>query len=154
MERTRGRSNRQLLSHHDAEAALAAPPVSLALSLRLIALAHQLADFFFHHQSDQLHPGLANQFAYALAQPAHRLGQGQHHLHRWIAISGHLFQPFHGSLRFNLMWFLHSDSLLFFLAEKLLRAYQSSELESRYFLRSTGHSPGMPDFPLKVATLV
>jgi len=41
---------------------LAAPPVGPAFRLRLAALAHQLADFFFHHQSDDLHTGLANQF--------------------------------------------------------------------------------------------
>ncbi|HEX4230939.1 MAG TPA: hypothetical protein VHZ07_19835 [Bryobacteraceae bacterium] len=51
--------------------------------------------------------GLAHQFAYPLALPTHDLGHGQHHLHRRIPFNGHLLQPFHRSLRFNLIWFLH-----------------------------------------------
>jgi hypothetical protein len=58
----------------------------------------------------QLQPGLTDQLAHAFAQPADHLGQRQHHLYRRISFGSHFCELFHRSLRFNLIWFLHSDS--------------------------------------------
>src|ERR1035441_2505362 len=61
----------------------------------------------------------------AFPQPAHHLGHGQDHLHRRISIRGHCLELLHFSLRFNLIWFLHSDSP-FLGKRKLLSAYQKA----------------------------
>jgi hypothetical protein len=82
-------------------------------SIRPAALADQFPDFFFHHEADQLQAGLPNQFAHPLAQPTDHRGHRQHHLHCRIPVFGHQFQLLHRTLRFDLIWFLHSDSLLF-----------------------------------------
>ena len=105
--------DRHLLPHHHAVAALATPPIGRPFRLPLTALADQFPDFFLHQQIHQLQAGLTNQFAHALTQPAHHLSHGQHHLHRRISIRGHCLELLHSSLRFNLVWFLHSDSLFF-----------------------------------------
>ena len=131
--------DRHLLPHHDAVAALATPAVGRPFRLPLAALADQFPDFFLHQQIHQLQAGLTNQFAHALSQPAHHLGHGQHHLHRRISIRGHCLELLHSSLRFNLVWFLHSDSP-FSRQKKIALSLSGSERESRYFLRSTGHS--------------
>ena len=80
--------------------ALALAGMITILLLRMLALQRQ--------QLLVLEAGLAEQ------RDAY---QRQLQLHR--PVPGHLFQPPNGSLRFNLIWFLHSDSLPFFLAEKL-----------------------------------
>jgi hypothetical protein len=80
----------------------------------LAALADQRPHFFLHHQVHQLQAGLADQLAHALPQPAHHLGHGQHHLHGWIPFGGHGLELLYCSLRFNLVWFLHVATLLFF----------------------------------------
>src|SRR5580765_4936484 len=105
--------HRHLLTHHDAVALLATPAVGRPFRPSLAALANQFADFFLHQQLHQLQAGLTHQFADTFSQPAHHLGHGQHHLHRWVSIGGHCLELLHSSLRFNLVWFLHSDSLLF-----------------------------------------
>ena len=107
-----GRTNarpfdRNLLPHHHAVAALGAPPIRFPLRRRPAALTDQSTHFLVHEQSDQLQSGLANQFPHSLAQPADHLGHRQHHLYRRISFRGHLFEPLHGSLRFDLIWFLH-----------------------------------------------
>jgi hypothetical protein len=102
--------DRHLLPHHHAVAALAAPPVRGPFRLPLAALARQFSNLLPHQQIHQLQAGLSNQLAGALTQPAHDLGQRQHHLHRRISIRGHCIELLDGSLRFNLIWFLHSDS--------------------------------------------
>src|SRR5258708_22729277 len=84
---------------------------------------------------------MADQPAHALAQPAHHLGQLQDHLHRRISVGGHLFELSHSSLRFNLIWFLHSGSP-FSRERKFALSLARLRAESRYFLRSRGHSLG------------
>jgi hypothetical protein len=66
--------DRHLLAHHHAEAPLLTPPVGPPIRLRLAALPHHFPHLFLHQQLHQLQPGLANQCAYALTQPAHHLG--------------------------------------------------------------------------------
>jgi len=110
-----------LLPHHHAVASLLAPPAGRPVRLRLAALPHQFPDFLFHQQFHQLQASLADQLAHSLAQPAHQLGQRQDHLHRRISVGGHLFELSHSSLRFNLIWFLHSGSP-FLAKENLLSA--------------------------------
>src|SRR5207302_5361341 len=44
---------------------------------------------------------VAHQLPYSLAQPADHLGHGQYHLHRWVPLRSHSFQPLHGSLRMS-----------------------------------------------------
>src|SRR5271168_2262780 len=56
---------------------------------------------------------MTNQLTNALMQPAHHLSHRQHQLDRRISIRSHLFQPLHGSQRFDLIRFLHSDSPFF-----------------------------------------
>jgi hypothetical protein len=90
----------------------------------LAAFAGQRADFFLHHQIHQLQACLTDQLTYAFAQPAHHLGQRQHHLYGRISIGGHFRELLHRSLRFNLVWFLHSDSPPFLGKRKLLSPYQ------------------------------
>jgi hypothetical protein len=94
--------------------------------LPLASLTNKFANLLLHQHLHQLQAGLANQFAYALSQPAHHLGQGQHHLHRRIPVRGHCLELLYRSLRFNLVWFLHSDSP-FLGKRKLLLAYQGFE---------------------------
>src|SRR5579864_9386631 len=72
-------------------------------------------------------------------QPSHHLGHGQHHLHRRIFIRGHCLELPHSSLRFNLIWFLHSDSP-FSRQKKIALSLSRLRAESRYLLRSIGHS--------------
>src|ERR1035441_9244367 len=57
---------------------------------------------------------------------------GQHHLHRRISFRGHGLKLLHSALRFNLVWFLHSDSP-FLGKRKLLLAYQGCEREVATF---------------------
>jgi hypothetical protein len=73
-------------------------------------------------------------------QPAHHFGHRQHNLYGRVSIPGHLFQPLHGSQRFDLIWFLHSDSP-FFRQRKIalsLSKAQSSRVATFYDL------PGIP----------
>src|ERR1017187_4509070 len=114
-----------LLAHHHAVAAFGAPPAGRPFRLPLAALSGQSPDFFLHQQIHQLQTGLTDQLTHAFPQPAHHLGHGQDHLHRRISIRGHCLELLHCSLRFNLIWFLHSDSP-FLGKRKLLSAYQKA----------------------------
>src|ERR1039458_5981548 len=67
---------------------------------------------------------------------------GQHHLHRRISFRGHGLKLLHSALRFNLVWFLHSDSP-FLGKRKLLLAYQGCERRVATFY----DLPGIPDLP-------
>src|ERR1022692_4309531 len=67
---------------------------------------------------------------------------GQHHLHRRISFHGHGLKLLHSALRFNLVWFLHSDSLLLG-KRKLLLAYQGCE-------RGVATFYDLPGIPLSV----
>src|SRR5215207_5119068 len=100
--------DRHLLAHDDAKAPLLTPAVRLSVGLSLAAFARQRANFLFHYEPDDLQAGLADELAHPLPQAAEHLGHRQYHLHRRAAIGGHLLEPFHGALRFNLVWFLHS----------------------------------------------
>jgi hypothetical protein len=80
------------------------------------------------------------ELAHTLPQPAHHLRQRQYHLHRRISVGCHLFEPFHGSLRFNLVWFLHSDSP-FLAKENVLSAYQDWERRVATFYDLAGIPP-------------
>src|ERR1022692_3373878 len=130
-----------LLPHHHAVAPLATPPIGRPFRLALAALADQFPDFFLHQQIHQLQAGLTNELAHAFAQPAHHLGHGQHHLYRRISFRGHGLPLLHSALRFNLVWFLHSDSP-FLGKRKLLLAYQGCERRVATFY----DLPGIPVF--------
>src|SRR5712692_1777159 len=130
--------DRHLLAHHHAVAALAAPPAGCPFRLPPAPLADHFANFLLHQQIHQLQAGLTNQFTHPFTQPAHHLGHGQHHLHRGISVRGHFRQLLHCSLRFNLVWFLHSDSP-FLGKRKFALSLARLGAGSRYFLRSTGH---------------
>src|SRR5437870_678075 len=132
--------DRYLLAHHHAVAALATPPAGRPFRLPLAALTSQFPNFFLHQQIHQLQAGLTNQLTHAFTQPAHHLGHGQDHLHGRISIRGHCLKLLYSSLRFNLVWFLHSDS--FFSAKEIALSLSRLRAGSRYFLRSTGHSRG------------
>src|SRR5262245_15946779 len=132
--------HRYLLAHDYAVATLRPPPIRGPVCLLLAALTNQIPNLVLHQQFHQLQARLPNQFAHAFSEPAHHLGHGQHHLHRRVSFRDHCLELLYSSLRFNLVWFLHSDSLLF-LAENYLKAITPSGVESRYFLRSSGHSP-------------
>src|SRR6202044_830749 len=144
--------DRHLLAHHHAVALLATPPIGQPFRLPLAALANQFPDFFPHQQIHQLQAGLTDQFAHALTQPAHHLGHRQYHLHRRVSFPGHCLKLLHSSLRFNLVWFLHSDSS-FSRQKKIALSLARLRAGSRYFLRSTGHSlaenPGGPNESIK-----
>src|ERR1700676_4676134 len=115
------------------------PPVGPSIPLLLAAFPDSFPDFFLHQQFHHSKAGLANQCSHALVQPADHLGHRQHHLHRRISIRGHFLELSHSSLRFNLIWFLHSDSP-FSRERKFALSLSRLRAESRYFLRSTGHS--------------
>src|SRR5437870_6281978 len=131
--------DRYLLAHHHAVAALATPTAGRPFRLPLAALTSQFPNSFLHQQIHQLQAGLTNQLTHAFTQPAHHLGHGQDHLHGRISIRGHYLKLLYSSLRFNLVWFLHSDS--FFSAKEIALSLSRLRAGSRYFLRSTGHSP-------------
>src|SRR5262245_7361243 len=84
---------------------------------------------------------MTDQFPNSLAEPAHHLGQRQDHLHGRVSLHSHCLELLHSSLRFNLVWFLQGDSP-FLVKENLLQPIKAGA-ESRYFLRSTGHSQGI-----------
>lgn len=104
---------RNFLPHHDGIALFAAPAAGGPSWHRLAAFADHLIHFFFHQQLHQLQSCLPDQFTCAFAQPSHYLGHRQHHLHRRVSFRCHLFELFYGSLRFDLISSLHSDSPFF-----------------------------------------
>src|ERR1017187_3819131 len=78
--------------------------------------------------------------ANAFLQQTDVLGQGEHHLQVGVFFVGQLSEFLHRPLLVDLVSFLHSDSLLFFLAEKTTAIIMTA-VESRYFLRINGHPP-------------
>src|SRR5450432_1826079 len=138
--------NRHLLAHYHAIASLLAPTVGRPIRLRLAAFPNQIPHLFLHQQLHQLQACLANQCADTLAQPTHHLGHRQHHLHCRISIRSHFLEPFYSSLRFNLIWFLHSDSP-FSRERKLLLAYQGFERRVATFYDLAGVSSGTSATP-------
>ena len=56
-----------------------------------------------------------------------------------ILLRGDPAELLHGSLLFDLVLSLHSDSLLFLGRKNQPSAYYGRQFESRYFLRFTGH---------------
>src|ERR1017187_10624386 len=76
--------------------------------------------------------------ANAFLQQTDVLGQGEHHLQVRVFFVGQLPEFLHRPLPVDLVSFLHSDSLLFFLAEKTTAIIMTA-VESRYFLRINGH---------------
>src|ERR1700722_20225915 len=131
--------DRHLLPHHHAIAALAAPAVSCPFRLLLVALTSQFPDFFLHHQFHQLQASLTCQRTHALTQPARQPGPRWPHLPRRMSIRRHCLELLHSPLRFNFVWFLHSDSP-FSPEKKIALSLSRLRAGSRYFLRSTGHS--------------
>jgi hypothetical protein len=73
----------------------------------------QRLHFFLHHQLHRCQPGLTQQVADSLLQQAHDVRQRQHHLDVRILFGGESAELLHGSLLFDLVLSLHSDSLLF-----------------------------------------
>src|ERR1017187_9088326 len=84
--------------------------------------------------------------ANAFLQQTDVLGQGEHHLQVRVFFVGQLPELLHRPLLVDLVSFLHSDSLLFFLAEKTTAIIMTA-VESRYFLRINGHPLGNPRPP-------
>jgi hypothetical protein len=104
----------------------------------LVPLPGQMPHFFLHHQAHQRQPGFAHEMANALLQQADDLGHRNDHLEVGILLAGQLPEFLHRPLPVDLVSFLHSDSLLFFLAEKTTAIIMTA-VESRYFLRINGH---------------
>src|SRR5271155_2495212 len=76
--------------------------------------------------------------ANAFLQQTDNLGHGKNHLQVGVFFVGQLSEFLHRPLLVDLVSFLHSDSLLFFLAEKTTAIIMTA-VESRYFLRINGH---------------
>jgi hypothetical protein len=74
---------------------------------------------------------LPQQVSYSLLQQTDDVGHRKDHLHVGILFGGEPAELLHGSLLFDLILFLHSDSLLFFLAEKQPSAHYGRQFESR-----------------------
>jgi hypothetical protein len=66
------------------------------------------------------------------------VGHWQDQLHGRVLFGGDPAELLHGSLLFDLLLFLQA-TLSFFLAEKTTRRPIMPTVESRYFLRFTGH---------------
>jgi len=104
----------------------------------LMPLARQRLYFFFHHQMHQLQSGLAHELAHPILQQMRNIGHWQDQLHGRVLFGGDPAELLHGSLLFDLVLFLQA-TLSFFLAEKTTRRPIMPTVESRYFLRFTGH---------------
>src|ERR1035437_8840610 len=113
-----------------------APPLVL-----LMALARQVTHFLVHHQVHQLQPGLPQQVSYSLLQQTDDVGHRKDHLHVGILFGGEPAELLHGSLLFDLISFLHSDSLLFSWQKNNRRPIMAASLRVAYFLRIYGQSP-------------
>src|ERR1035437_8109937 len=107
-----------------------APPLVL-----LMALARQVTHFLVHHQVHQLQPGLPQQVSYSLLQQTDDVGHRKDHLHVGILLGGEPAELLHGSLLFDLISFLHSDSLLFSWQKNNRRPIMAASLRVAYFLR-------------------
>jgi hypothetical protein len=79
----------------------------------LVAFTSQVPDFLFHHGLHQREPRFSQQVAHTLLQHADDVGQRKDHLDVWILLRGDPAELLHGSLLFDLVLSLHSDSLLF-----------------------------------------
>src|ERR1035437_1861312 len=112
-----------------------APPLVL-----LMALARQVTHFLVHHQVHQLQPGLPQQVSYSLLQQTDDVGHRKDHLHVGILFGGEPAELLHGSLLFDLISFLHSDSLLFSWQKNNRRPIMAASLRVAYFLRIYGQS--------------
>jgi len=86
------------------------------------------------------HQGLGDDLFAGLDPFVAQFGQRQweNHLQVGILFAGELAEFLHSSLLVDLVSFPHSDSLLFFLAEKTTSVIMTG-VESRYFLRINGH---------------
>src|ERR1051325_1628140 len=132
--------DRHLLAIHHTVTVFFTPAMRTPSFVLLMTVPCQRLHFFIHYQVHQFQPGLAQQVPHALLQQADDLGQGQHHLYVGILFGGEPAELLHGSLLFNLVLSLHSDSLLF-LGRKTTLGHYGRGCESRYFLRITGHPP-------------
>src|ERR1035437_9943428 len=112
-----------------------APPLVL-----LMALARQVTHFLVHHQVHQLQSGLPQQVSYSLLQQTDDVGHRKDHLHVGILFGGEPAELLHGSLLFDLISFLHSDSLLFSWQKNNRRPIMAASLRVAYFLRIYGQS--------------
>src|ERR1035437_7293707 len=112
-----------------------APPLVL-----LMALARQVTHFLVHHQVHQLQPGLPQQVSYSLLQQTDDVGQRKDHLHVGILFGGEPAVRLHGSVLFDLISFLRSDSLLFSWQKNNRRPIMAASLRVAYFLRIYGQS--------------
>jgi hypothetical protein len=72
-----------------------------------------MAHFLVHHQVHQLQSRLPQQVSHPLLQQAHDVGHRQDHLDVGVLFGREPVELLHRSLLFDLISFLHSDSLLF-----------------------------------------
>jgi hypothetical protein len=79
----------------------------------LMALAGQVPHFLLHHQVHQDQPRLAQQVTDSFLQKTHDLDHGKNHLDVGVLFADQLAELLHRALLFDLISFLHSDSLLF-----------------------------------------
>ena len=103
-----------------------------------VALPGQVTHFLVHYQAHQRQPGFAHEMAHAFLQQTDHLGHRENHLQVGVLVVGQLPELLNCPLLVNLISSLHSDSLLFFLAEKTTAIIMTA-VESRYFLRINGH---------------
>src|ERR1019366_9033375 len=108
----------------------------------------QVTHFLVHHQVHQLQPGLPQQVSYSLLQQTDDVGHRKDHLHVGILFGGEPAELLHGSLLFDLISFLHSDSLLFSWQKNNRRPIMAASLRVAYFLRIYGQSPAIAVYVL------
>ncbi len=75
-----------------------------------MALAGQVPNFLFHHQTHQRQAGLSQQMADAVLQHADDVGHRQDHLDVGILLGSEPAELLHRSLTVDLVLLLHSDS--------------------------------------------
>ena len=105
----------------------------------LMALARQVAHFLVHHQVHQLQSRLPQQVPHSLLQQAHDVGHRKDHLNVGVLFGGEPAELLHGSLLFDLVSFLHSDSLLFLGRKINRRPIMAASLRVATFYELTGN---------------
>jgi hypothetical protein len=112
----------------------------------LVALTSQVPDFLFHHGLHQREPRFRQQVAHALPQHADDVGQRKDHLDVWILLGGDPAELLHGSLLFDLVLSLHSDSLLFLGRKINRRPIMAASLRVATFYDLPGNLCVNPEF--------
>jgi hypothetical protein len=104
-------------------------------------ITSQVPDFLFHHGLHQREPCFSQQVTHALLQQIDDVGQRKDHLDVWILLRGDPAELLHGSLLFDLVLSLHSDSLLFLGRKTNRRPIMAASLRVATFFDLPGIVP-------------